>query len=148
VIRYVGKGRGPRRFRHERKARKIVAGEKIDESYRRISTFHKKLADALRGGSTVSSEILVSGMTEEEALDREKIEIASRPGLWNSLEGGYGWTSRDARALQLKQLADPEYVKVHAEAVRRPEYRKYLSELAQKQIRSNRGRFLPKKLET
>jgi hypothetical protein len=94
VVRYIGKGRGPRAASHvseaERINRRRAAGEKV-----RTSKFYNGLAAAIRAGRSVVSEIIAGDLTDEAAFARETEEIASYPAgqLWNLLPGGLGGDS-------------------------------------------------------
>jgi hypothetical protein len=120
IIRYVGKGRGNRCFRHEQIARSLNEGKKV-----RATPFQKRLAQAMSERQSICVEIFAFGLTDAEAFEREQIEIAiRRADLWNILEGGEGMTSTEAHAVWL----DPAKRKKRAASARaryteNPEYR-------------------------
>jgi hypothetical protein len=117
IVRYIGKGMHNRASFHrwfavklnERRAR----GEKV-----KTTKFHNRLAKALKNGAIVTYEKLRWFKTGEEAFAEEIRQIASREGLWNTLEGGNGLTSEESRALQSRLFADPEYARQRSEAGR------------------------------
>lgn len=93
VVRYIGKGTGPRAKVHLRVARRInsarAEGAKI-----RTSDFYNGLAKALRNGASVTHTIIAEGLSSEEAFRREVASIASIPArqLWNEVPGGDGFS--------------------------------------------------------
>ncbi len=103
VVRYIGKGSGNRVRRHLQIAKRLIkaraSGRKLKAAY-----FHNKLAKAVLAGSFVVTSILVSGMSEQDAYDREAAEIESAPSgqLWNrwSFGGGRRFPSDEFRAAQ------------------------------------------------
>jgi hypothetical protein len=104
VARYIGKGSNKRAYEHVQIAERInrtrAAGGKT-----KGTRFYNKLAKALRSGAIVSEIILVDGLSDGEAFAIEREKIAAYGGqLWNTLEGGNGLTSADAKRLN----GDPE----------------------------------------
>jgi hypothetical protein len=91
VVRYVGKGRRYRAVEHLRIANDLNArranGEKIKARH-----FYNKLAKAIRSDSVVEVRVILSGLSDDDAYDREITEIASYPAgqLWNKQAGGSG----------------------------------------------------------
>jgi hypothetical protein len=102
VVKYIGKGTGPRARFHRWFAvnvnRRRKRGEKV-----RTTKFYNRLAKALLKGAVVNYEILAWFETDDEAFAAEIAEIASRRGLWNKHEGGWGFNSANSKRLS----ADP-----------------------------------------
>lgn len=128
VVRYIGKGIRNRMNDHVSIARQLISkranGQKV-----RGSLFYNKLAKAIKNGAVVEPRMLVSGLSDDEAYDRERYEIESFDGdLWNVFSGGRGSTREDC----LKSWADPERRRRHketmAEFLARPDVRQRISE--------------------
>jgi hypothetical protein len=102
VIRYIGKGTGARATEHLRRARRLAS----DAAARPRARFHRRLADALLGGSKIESLIIAGRLSDDEAYRLEEAEIAKLPlgQLWNIDRGGHGPTSEGMRLA----MADPE----------------------------------------
>jgi hypothetical protein len=100
IIRYIGKGTGNRSKRHVGHAFRIEL-ERANGKRPKAGLFYNKLAKAARNGSVVEDEILVSGLSDEEAYALEIEWIAKFPAeqLWNFRSGGQGFTSQDMRKL-------------------------------------------------
>lgn len=91
VVRYIGKGRRKRALEHLRKAKEVLrlraAGQRP-----RVSTLYRRLSAALEAGARIEHEVMVNGLTDEDALYREFLEIDALPAsqLWNTVPGGVG----------------------------------------------------------
>lgn len=89
IVRYVGKGSTGRLHQHMQIVRRIARyrseGRKIKAEY-----FHNKLCKEWLNGAVVEPRVIADGLTEDEAYERERIEIAGAiPGtLWNQKSGG------------------------------------------------------------
>jgi hypothetical protein len=97
---YIGKGRRYRVTEHLRYARQLnrrrAAGEKIQ-----ARPFYNWLAKADRDGRRITYEIIAFGLSDLDAYERERQEIASASGLdlWNVLPGGEGTDGEFIRSL-------------------------------------------------
>jgi hypothetical protein len=106
IVRYIGKGTGRRVRDHLKIAasinRRRAAGVKIT-----ATKFYNRLAKALRVGSVVESRIISSGLSSEEAFEREIVEISAVPRdqLWNILSGGVGFDSEHLK----RRWSDSQY---------------------------------------
>lgn len=102
VVRYIGKGRGRRLKKHLSVARRLLTGDA-----RGAQVVQRRLSKALSLGASVEERVLVSGLSDADAYDRERAEIASFPNgqLWNLTDGGAGISSQDA----IRRWSDPEY---------------------------------------
>lgn len=111
IVRYIGKGRRYRVLEHSRVARVINRRRANGERVKALP-FHNKLAKAIRNGATISYKIIVQGLSDKDAYEREAAEIAAAsPGaLWNIKAGGEGgdgelmrrmWADLDYRARTL-----------------------------------------------
>lgn len=124
LVRYIGKGVGPRHREHLRLCRKIVreraAGKKVKATH-----FYNRLIAVMKRGGQIETSIMTAGLREGDALDLERRMIAAAaPGeLWNTLPGGNGFDSAFIKAL----WADPEtranYCRQSADNWRNPEFR-------------------------
>jgi hypothetical protein len=92
VLRYIGKGSNGRLYVRVIEARRInrrrAHGAKTD---RTSTNFYRKLAEAMRGGATITEQITDPGLSELEAykIERMKIEAMHQrnPGqLWNTID--------------------------------------------------------------
>lgn len=146
VVRYVGKGTGKRSQAHAMEARRLndrrVRGVKVG----RKSRWENYLAKALREGRAVRDVVVITGLTHEIACYIERLHIASfranHPGqIKNTLAGGDGFSSKDAKALwadpthseKMKVLSkDPKRRQAHSERMKElhkdPERRRTHSE--------------------
>lgn len=134
IIRYIGKGRRYRVLEHFRYAREInrrrAAGQKVQAIY-----FHNKLAKAFRENGSLTYEIIASGLTDDAAYERERVEILAFPKgqLWNLREGGMGSNGDVIRAF----WRDPEFRKKTMDGARRskadPDYRERARQTANEQ---------------
>lgn len=124
VVRYIGKGRRYRALEHFRIARDLNERRAKVEKVKALP-FHNKLAKAIRNGAAVDYEIIINGLQDDAAYEREVIEIAKcAPGqLWNVHCGGSGgdadltrrlWTDPTFRektvAAARKGRENPEYL--------------------------------------
>lgn len=104
VVRYIGKGTGPRAKVHLRHANRLNA---LRASGRVIkaSKFYNQLCAAILRGVSVDIQYLATGLSDEEAFAVETVEIAGRDAasLWNLKGGGDGFRSEDAYSI----WADP-----------------------------------------
>lgn len=100
VVRYIGKGIGRRLFRHRTHAL-LVTRRRAEGRQVKSSLFYNKLAKALARGDSVEERIVFNGLSESQAYEIEREEIASAPKgqLWNVFEGGIGPTSADLTRL-------------------------------------------------
>lgn len=86
IIRYIGRGRARRLRHHEATARKrlllAAAGHTL-----KPHKFYDNLASAMSSGCEIVADIIVPGLTGDEAQIREMQEISARPRdqLWNSI---------------------------------------------------------------
>lgn len=101
VARYIGKGCGNRAASHITLAAAINKGRRGD----RASHFTRWLAKCLRTEKKFYYEFVAENLSDEQAFDLEKKLIAEhkrvREGgtLYNTLSGGEGFTSADAKRL-------------------------------------------------
>jgi len=101
VIRYFGKGsaKGGKLSRfhdHMRAMRRMIrhAAEGLSPpSHDRHTELARNLAHEWLDGVIIAEHIIVDDLTDEEAFDREIVEIAARPKgqLWNISRGGPGF---------------------------------------------------------
>lgn len=120
--RYIGKGRGNRIKEHLTRARRHLETGRTGETH-----WQRWLMKRLRLGQTVRAAKLATGLTERQALDIERAEIA-RVGrlvdgtgpLLNDSEGGDGMTSPDAKRIAARRwAAKPELRKLASERMRK-----------------------------
>lgn len=110
VICYVGKGSGPRISAHIAIAKRIMkereSGLKVKATH-----FHNRLGKALAAGRLVESIFLRTNLSEQEAFDIERDEIAARWGqLLNQTSGGStGSVVTDEIRAKLSQWATKRY---------------------------------------
>ena len=99
VTRYIGKGRGGRIKDHLRIARGLNNGR----AYPALRV-HRRLAKAIRDGSSVVVKKVLVNLADDEAfeLERRAIEYADRGNLWNVADGGVGMTSDHMRSVWLR----------------------------------------------
>jgi hypothetical protein len=92
VVRYIGKGSNGRVHSHVIEARRInrrrARGANTD---RTATNFYRKLAEAMRHGATISEEMMLDGLTNQEAyrIEKQKIEELhkqKRGQLWNTID--------------------------------------------------------------
>lgn len=98
IVRYVGKGRAERMNDHVPIARHINRRRDNGEKFK-VSKFYNCLAAAVKKGIHIEVEKLHDGLTDDEAFAKEVEEIANRPELWNTHEGGNGFTRADVIAM-------------------------------------------------
>jgi len=101
VPRYIGKGRNDRLFSHV-KAAKCTAnrcGESTDHLGPRV---HRKLVEAVRAGSLIRENILISGLTDRAAYRLESWLI----GTFHKNQAGQLWNTIDERFLDPQYLPD------------------------------------------
>ena len=88
VVRYFGKGSNGRLHFHVIEARRINSRRALGAKTDRTTTnFYRKLAEAMRHGATITEEIMVDGLTDQEAyrVEKQKIEQLhkqNRGQLW------------------------------------------------------------------
>lgn len=133
IVRYIGKGRRYRMIDHMRFAREIIrrraAGEKV-----RANRVYNKLAKAIVTGAEIKPLVIVCGLSDADAFERERLEIAAAPAgqLWNLKEGGAAGDPALMRAL----WADPDHRRRFSEAIgegkRKPHFRESARQTAQK----------------
>lgn len=124
VVRYIGKGNGNRTKEHLRIVARLAEGLPGGPKEQVV---HRRLAKAKKAGSEIAIERISSGLTDSEAYELERVEIAKGMAtgeLWNLHEGGIGATSEFARA----KWQDPQYRANQAAAVRDPRVRQRRSE--------------------
>jgi hypothetical protein len=111
TLRYIGKGCNGRHRVHERIARnrhlRRAAGHKLEKDY-----LYDRFAAALRRGQVITSKIIVPNLTELSAysLERRKVRVfrKAHPGqLWNTLDGGVGMTSEEAKRISDAYYSNP-----------------------------------------
>jgi hypothetical protein len=91
IVRYIGKGSTTRVRAHMRIvkgiARRRAAGEAV-----RASHFYNRLTKAWVNGAEIEEIIIVDQLTDQEAYQREIVEIGNAPQgqLWNYWSGGEG----------------------------------------------------------
>ena len=92
VVRYIGKGSNGRLHFHVIEARRInsrrARGANTDST---ATKFYRKLAEAMRHGATITEEIMLDGLTNQEAyrIEKQKIEELhkqKRDQLWNTID--------------------------------------------------------------
>ena len=92
VVRYIGKGSNGRVHFHVIEARRInsrrARGANTDCT---ATNFYRKLAEAMRHGATITEEIMLDGLTNQEAyrIEKQKIEELhkqKRDQLWNTID--------------------------------------------------------------
>ena len=127
VVRYIGKGSGKRVTQHLAIARRLLRVREQGQTAR-ASYFHNKLAKALTSGSAITHTIIASGLSEDDAYDREVLEIAGAQDgqLWNRWSGGSGgyFASDALRSLMstiAKRRADAGGLKYWHDAAHTPE---------------------------
>jgi len=119
VVRYIGKGSGipmKRANEHIRTARRILKSQEAGEKVSLPLRLYRPLVSALKLGAHASAELVIDGLTHEQAFEREVAEIANVPRgqLWNVSPGGLGAavvtaeTRRRQSEAQLAKLATPE----------------------------------------
>lgn len=86
-VRYIGKGCGGRAGQHIAIARRLNR-KSLDGQSERATHFHNRLAKHLREGAAIAYEIIQGGLSEADALLREKREIDTRTDLYNEKQGG------------------------------------------------------------
>ena len=92
VVRYIGKGNNGRLHFHVIEARRINSRRALGAKTDRTTTnFYRKLAEAMRHGATITEEIMVDGLTDQEAyrVEKQKIEQLhkqNRGQLWNTID--------------------------------------------------------------
>ena len=157
VRRYIGKGRGRRSLMHMKEVRSITRRRAAGEIVR-TTIFYNRLAKAWRSGSQIEIEIIVDGLSDREAFDREIVEIAQVPKeqLWNMLPGGRGGAvighqiaeeTRTKLAISNKAAwSNPELLKNQSEQKKlhwlRPEYR---NQIESKIVREDAKRAISEK---
>lgn len=93
AVRYVGKGTGRRMKSHVGLAEAIAAGAHVA----RATKLHRRYADELRNGRTMRGIVVIDGLEQAEAYQREAALIAEHRReneggtLWNILAGGVGF---------------------------------------------------------
>src|SRR5215211_1272847 len=89
---YIGKGSNGRVHFHVIEARRInsrrARGANTDCT---ATNFYRKLAEAMRHGATITEEIMLDGLTNQEAyrIEKQKIEELhkqKRDQLWNTID--------------------------------------------------------------
>lgn len=134
VVRYIGKGRRYRAIEHFRFARSInkrrAKGEKV-----KAYPFHNKLAKAMRSGADVSYEIIVKGLDDAAAYQREVEEMAKIPSgqLWNLKEGGTGGDADMMRRFWSDLVYRAKFLAAQKLGQSNPEFREKQRENAQAQ---------------
>lgn len=123
VVRYVGKGTGDRPAAHMKMVRKIARRRAAGETVR-TTHFYNRLTKAWLAGSEIQFAVLAGGLSDVEAFERERTEIAVASGLWNTAPGGEGYSS--------DQWSDPQFrarMKAREDSKRTPEYRALRAEI-------------------
>jgi hypothetical protein len=95
---YFGKGTNGRTWAHKTEAMYVInTGQKARKNH----PFYEALGQALFSGEDIQLTILIQGLTDDEAFDREIVEIAATPPdlLWNIAPGGMGFDSATAKML-------------------------------------------------
>ena len=88
VVRYIGKGKGPRLYSHMKEVRSRL---KRDFRLRNIGTMQRNLTKAFLSGAQVIEQVLIDGLTEKEAYKleydklREYVFAGKRDQLWNAI---------------------------------------------------------------
>lgn len=148
VPRYVGKGTGERCWDHMTDARAVIRARAVGQHIP-LKTMRNRLADAISRGATIQIEVLVEGLTNEEACAFEAgtISFLGVTSLWNTGDAGTGLSSELARIVNAdpvkralagaaikKRHADPEVKKRHRDSLRKhwadPAAREARSELS------------------
>ena len=92
VVRYIGKGSTGREHFHAIEARRInsrrARGANTDGT---TTNFYRKLAEAVRHGASITEEIMIDGLTDQEAyrIEKQKIEELHKQNrglLWNTID--------------------------------------------------------------
>lgn len=86
-----------RRHDHLRKARRVLKSMSMIGPVK-VSRVYVNLAAALYAGAKIDTRIVASGLTDEDAFDREVQEIKKRSGLWNVSQGGKGMSVASSEA--------------------------------------------------
>ena len=92
VVRYIGKGSNGRLRFHVIEARRTNSRRTLGAKTDRTTTnFYRKLAEAMRHGATITEEIMVDGLTDQEAyrVEKQKIEQLHKQNggqLWNTID--------------------------------------------------------------
>jgi hypothetical protein len=150
VVRYIGKGSTTRARAHMRLvigiARRRAAGEAVKTSH-----FYNRLTKAWLNGAEIQEVIIVNGLTDKEAYEREIVEISSAPQgqLWNVWSGGEGGSKGHIKTPEQRQQiaetnrktwCDPKLINEQSDRMKvhwlRPEYR---AVLAKPRGKSKRG---------
>jgi hypothetical protein len=110
VTRYVGKGRKGRFEAHLQIARTVLRHRSKGKKPR-VSKLYDGLAASLALNAEIKFVILIDGLSDKEAFDREIVEIAKfQPAqLWNISPGGEGFTSETASKIQHALWDDSAY---------------------------------------
>lgn len=126
-VRYIGKGTSDRSKFHEKRVRKIL--QERESGPVKASFFYNRLAKAVRLGLSVQDEILIDGLEETDAFAAEIELIASYPEgqLWNTREGGNGFSSNDIRRMWADPVMRERLVTAIRAAKQFPEYREKMS---------------------
>jgi hypothetical protein len=84
IVRYVGKGNGPRILAHRSSAEFLIKNWQGGGRHLGYEPFHRKLAKAILGGAEVESVIFAKDLFDEEAYAIEARLIAGYPAgqLW------------------------------------------------------------------
>jgi len=91
-VRYIGKGSNRRLHFHVIEAGRINRRRARGANTDRIATkFYRKLAEAMRHGATITGEIVLDGLTSQDAyrIEKQKIEELhkqNREQLWNTID--------------------------------------------------------------
>jgi hypothetical protein len=92
VVRYIGKGSNGRVHFHVIEAGRINRRRARGANTDRTATkFYRKLAEVMRHGATITEEIMLYGLTNQEAyrIEKQKIEELhkqNRDQLWNMID--------------------------------------------------------------
>lgn len=142
IVRYVGKGNGNRIKDHLSQVRAMVR-RKLSTA-RQSKQFYKKLRNAWLNGSKIDEIIIIDGLSEEAAFDKEAKEITKhKQTLWGGTlinvgsrlgrpgSSGYKWT-KETRQILIEALKSawtrPEvrekHIKDRIEKWRDPNYRR------------------------
>jgi hypothetical protein len=123
ILRYIGKGSGSRCTEHISLAKALNDGRRLG----RASHFTRWLANCLREGKAFSCEKLLEGLTDEQAFAAEIELIAThkrlREGgtLYNTLEGGEGFTREDAKLISSSEAVRAKKSAAVRAALSKPE---------------------------
>lgn len=116
IVRYVGKGTGTSFTRHIKIVRSMARRRAAGETVLAESVFYEKLCKAYLNGSVIDHEVLLDGMTNEDAFKKVTDFWSSYPAgqLWNSPKA---WDRPEFRQKQMARWSDPEIKQYHRDRV-------------------------------